>query len=199
MLSGVLRSNRRGFNHAEAVEILSTNIQISLCMSIFNKLFHRKEDARETADFETFLGNCMNGLRLQNQTHQDTWGLGKAERWDFAQDAGELIFTFSDRIVHAPAQIIGSFNCQAGSWLWAWANSTIVDSIKRDALKVREYGEQHDIKKLTTAKWRATEADCWQMAALASRLCNANGAYRGPAGATFVFFTFGEAQISKKT
>jgi len=37
------------------------------------------------------------------------------------------------------------------------------------------------------------------MAALANRLCETNGVYRGPAGSTFVFFTFGEIEISQRT
>jgi hypothetical protein len=41
--------------------------------------------------------------------------------------------------------------------------------------------------------------DGWHMAALANRLCERNGVYRGPAGTTFVFFTFGQVQLSKKT
>ena len=168
-------------------------------MSIFKNLFGQKDDTGETPEFKAFLDGSMEGLRLQNQAHQDTWGLGKAVRWDFAQTTGELIFTFPDKTVRSPAQIIGSFNSQAGSWLWAWANLSILDPIKRDAIKVKEYGEQHNIKRLTTAKWQAAESDCWHMAALACRLCKSNGVYRGPAGATFVFITFGEVQLCRQT
>jgi hypothetical protein len=168
-------------------------------MSIFTKLFVKKDDTGETPEFRALLDGSMEGLQLQNQVHHDTWGLGKSERWDFAQGSGALIFTFPDKIARAPAQIIGSFNSQVGSWLWAWANSSILDSIKRDAIKVREYGEQNNIKRLTTAKWQAAEADCWHMAALACRICKSNGAYRGPAGETFVFITFGEVQLCKRT
>ena len=168
-------------------------------MSIFKKLFGRKDDTGETREFKALFDGSMEGLRLQSQAHQDTWGLGRAERWDFAQDAGELLFTFPDKQVRAPAQIIGSFNSQAGSWLWAWANATILDSDKRDSAKVREHGEQQNITRLTTAKWQADETDCWQMVALACSLCKANGAYRGPAGGTYVFFIFGEIQICRRT
>ena len=168
-------------------------------MSIFKKLFGKKEDAGETQEFKAFLNGSMEGLRLQNESHQRTWGLGKSERWDFAQDTGELVFTFPDQIVVAPAQIIGSFNSQDRSWLWAWANPSIRDSVKQDSIKVREYGEQHRIQRLTTAGWQGEEADGWQMAALAGRLCGSNGAYRAPSGANFIFITFGTVRISKRT
>ena len=63
----------------------------------------------------------------------------------------------------------------------------------------RDYGEQHHIHRLTTPIWSGEEMDGWYMAALANRLCKTNGVYRGPAGTTFVFFTFGKVQLTKQT
>jgi hypothetical protein len=34
--------------------------------------------------------------------------------------------------------------------MWAWANSSIAASLARDSVRVREYGEQHKIRRLTT-------------------------------------------------
>ena len=116
-------------------------------MSIFTKLFGKQNGDGETPEFNALVEGSMEGLRLQTEAHQGAWRLGKSERWDFSQDTGDLVFTFPDMIVRAPAQIIGSFDSRA----------------------------------------------------LANRLCATNGVYRGPAGATFVFFTFGQVQLSKKT
>src|SRR5580765_4362823 len=154
-------------------------------MSIFNKLFGKNEGDGETPEFKALLEGSMEGWRLQTEAHQGTWRFGKSERWDFSQDTGELVFAFTDMVVRTPAQIIGSFDGQEGSWMWAWANSSLSDSLKRDSVRVREYGEQHHIRRLTTATWPAEEADCWRMAALANRLCESNGVYRGPAGTAF--------------
>jgi hypothetical protein len=141
----------------------------------------------------------MEGLRRQTEAHQSVWHLGQAERWDFEQDRGELVFTFTDVIARAPAQIIGTFSSAEGTWMWARANSSIAPSLARDSVRVREYGEKQRIRRLTTPGWPAAELDGWHMTALANRLCESNGAYRGPAGTTFVFFTFGKVQIGKKT
>jgi hypothetical protein len=173
--------------------------QASHSMSIFKKLFGEKDGDGETSEFKALVDGSMEGLRLQTEAHHGTWGLGKSERWEFAQDLGELVFTFPDKIVRAPAQIVGSFDSRAGSWMWAWANSSISDSLTRDSIRVREYGEQHHVPRLTTGTWPAEEMDGWRMAALTNRLSETNGVYRGPAGTTFVFFTFGEVQISKRT
>lgn len=168
-------------------------------MGIFQKLFGSKNDNGETPEFKALLEGSMEGLRLQTEAHQSTWRFGKAERWDFSQDTGELMFTFPDLIARAPAQIIGSFGSQECSWMWAWANSSIANSLSRDSARVREYGEQHHFARLTTPTWPAKEMEGWHMAALANRICESNGVYRGPAGASFVFFTFGKVQLNKRT
>jgi hypothetical protein len=153
----------------------------------------------ETAEFKELIGGSMEGLRLQTEAHQGTWHFGDSERWDFSQDTGELVFTFPDTIARAEAQIIGSFDSREGSWMWGWANTSIADTLTRDSVRVRDYGEQHRIRRLTTPIWSGEETDGWHMAALANRLCETNGVYRGPAGTTFVFFTFGEVRLIKQT
>jgi len=104
-----------------------------------------------------------------------------------------------------PAQIVGSFDGADGSWLWAWANPSIADSLKRDSLRVRDYGQKRQIARLTSAEWPCTdewpctEAEAWRMAALACKLCEAQGVYRGPAGTAFVFMTFAKVELSSKS
>src|SRR5262249_28736470 len=105
---------------------------------------------------------------------------------------------FPDMIVRAPAQIIGSFDSEAGSWMWAWANSSIAASLTRDSLRVREYGEQHQIRRLITGTWPAEELDGCHRTALANRLYASNRVSRGPGGGAFVFFTFGQVQMTKR-
>jgi hypothetical protein len=168
-------------------------------MGIFKKLFGKKDSNGESPEFKVFLQASMEGLRLQTEAHRSTWHFGDQQRWDFSQDTGELVFTFPEKLVRAPAQVIGTFDGEATTWMWAWGNSSISESLAKDSLRVREYGKQHGIHRLTTASWPAQELDGWHMTALACRLYEANGAYRGPAGTTFVFFTFGKTKLTKRT
>lgn len=167
-------------------------------MNIFKRLFGRSSNGGETQEFQAFIEGSMEGLRLQTEAHQSNWGFGACERWDFSQEDGELIFTFPVKTARAPAQIIGSFDSLAGSWMWAWANSSVSPALARDSLRVRQYGRKRSISRLTTPAWSAKESDGWQMAALANRLCESNGVYRAPAGDTYVFFTFGEIRLSRR-
>jgi hypothetical protein len=148
--------------------------------------------------FKTLTEKAMNDLQAKTASHQAFWGLGKSERWDLNQNDGNLIFTFADKTVTCEAQIIGSFDKTKGTWLWAWDNPAVATNLTRSSLKLRDYGSQHQYDKLTRAEWKATEEDAWQMAALATFLCDAQGAYRGPAGDVYVFMTFGPPKIQKR-
>lgn len=153
--------------------------------------------APDEDEFQALLDASMEELQLKTQAHS-AWGLGTFDRWDMNQDVGDLVFTNEDGTTAvAPVQIIGSFSTNDNSWLWAWDNPSINDALKVDAAKLKEYGETHGIDKLTSRKWTGTQDDAWAMAALAVKLCDAQGAYRGPAGSTYVFMTFGEVRISK--
>ena len=148
--------------------------------------------------FDALVQKAMIDLQTKTASHQAVWGLGKSERWDLDQSNGLLIFTFPDRVVSCEAQIIGSYDKSQGTWLWAWDNPSIASNLAGASRELREYGKQHGYAKLTQAEWKATEDEAWNMAALATLLGNAQGAYRGPAGDAFVFMTFRSPKIEKR-
>jgi hypothetical protein len=150
-------------------------------------------------DFPTLQKMSIEELRLKTRGHVLAWGLDKISRWDLDQDTGELAFSFEDGFkAVAPAQVIGTYDTEERTWLWAWDNPSVDDALKKDALKVRKYGEEHHVERLTKARWVGTEDDAWAMTALAVKLCGEQGAYRGPAGGTKVFIAFGPVTMSKK-
>ncbi|HSS19810.1 MAG TPA: hypothetical protein VLL54_07025 [Pyrinomonadaceae bacterium] len=167
--------------------------------AVFLSTFFAQAQGPIPADFAALQKASLKELQLKTDGHIKTWGLDKIERWDLSQDSGELLFTLPGGFkAVSPAQIIGTYNSEDQTWLWAWANSSIEEKLQVDALKVRKYGEEHHIERLTKAKWIGTEEDAWAMAALAVKLCGEQGAYRGPADATKVFIVFGKVTLSKK-
>jgi hypothetical protein len=148
-------------------------------------------------DYELLIQQSIEELRLKTAAHDATWHLGEAA-WDVDQDAGEIVFTAPNGIAAVcPVQIIGTFNSLDNTFLWGWDHPSIEPPLRRHAEQVRAYGEQFNIEELITRKLSCSEQDAWKFTALACKLCDAQGAYRGPAGATFVFMTFGEVSLSK--
>ncbi len=148
--------------------------------------------------FKAVVEKAMNDLRAKTASHQAVWGFGKSERWNLNQTDGHPIFAFPDKIVTCEAQIIGSLDKAKGTWLWAWDNPAVATNLTRASQQLWDYGKQHKYDKLTRAEWKATENEAWEMVALATLVCQAQGAYRGPAGDVYVFMTFGAPKIEKR-
>lgn len=147
-------------------------------------------------EFRALLDRCMEELRLKTEAHAAGWGLGTTDRWDLDQEDGQLVFTSKKLTATAPAQIIGTYSTESGTFLWAWDHQSVLPPLQEHARRVREYGEEHRIAALTTRKLECNELEAWEFTALACHLCGAQGAYRGPAGPALVFMTFGEVTLS---
>ncbi|HEV7743546.1 MAG TPA: hypothetical protein VGO56_01000 [Pyrinomonadaceae bacterium] len=153
--------------------------------------------ARLPSDFAALQRDSIEELKVKTDAHKQVWA-DRIDHWDLNQESGNLVFSLKDGMkAVCPAQIIGTYNSKDQTWLWAWANPSIEEKLKVDALKLKKYGEDHHLDRLTTCKWVGTEEDAWAMVSLAVKLCEEQGAYRGPSGSTSVFMAFGEVALSK--
>lgn len=167
------------------------------CLALIMITALSQNTPRRPPDFATLQHESTEELKVKTDAHRQIWA-DKIERWDLSQESGNLVFSLKDGMkAVSPAQIIGTYNSEDQTWLWAWANPSIEEKLKVDALKLKQYGEEHHIDRLTTRKWVGTEEEAWAMVALAVKLCGEQGAYRGPAGSTYVFMAFGEVALSK--
>ncbi|MCP2311256.1 DUF6882 domain-containing protein [Kitasatospora paracochleata] len=126
------------------------------------------------------------------------WGLGTADRWDLDQATGLLTWTFPDRTATAPAQILGTHNAAAGSWLWAWANPSILPELSRDSRTVRDWAQHRGHTALTEPKVDADQEHAATLAALALRITRAGGFYRGTGAAAVPYLTFGTVTLTRR-
>jgi hypothetical protein len=104
--------------------------------------------------------------------------------------------TLGSPTVTAVVQIIGTYNTADGTWLWAWDHPDVLPTLRQHAQHVRAYGERHGLPQLTTRKFSCTEQEAWAFTAVACKLCNAQGAYRGATGDVCVFMTFDDVRVS---
>lgn len=154
--------------------------------------------AAPAGGFEAECEQAMIHLQALTGAHAGAWHLDECD-WAADQDSGLITFTDSRRGVRitAPMQIIGTYDTDAGTWLWAWANPSLRHELTADAQRLKRHGQAKGYAALTAPKLRCDEAAAWRLAALACRLCDRQGAYRGPAGTTQVLFTFDAVSIAK--
>ena len=149
-------------------------------------------------EVEAFISGSVESLQLQTDAHSQRWGLSKAVSWNVDQEKGIIFWVLgNDTYAVAPVQIIGTYNPSDNTFLWAWDHPSILDPLKEHAKFVRDYGRKHNVDILTKRKVVVSEAEAWEFTALASRLANANGGYRGNGGGPLVFMTFGEIKLGK--
>ncbi|XVV10934.1 DUF6882 domain-containing protein [Actinoplanes sp. CA-131856] len=125
-----------------------------------------------------------------------SWGLGSAERWGLDQQTGVITWTFSDRTATASAQIIGSYNPSKASWQWAWANESILPAMSRDSRSVREWAKQHGQDGLVHPRVKADAEMAATLSALAVRITQATGFYRGTGSSVIPIITFGPVTLT---
>jgi hypothetical protein len=145
-------------------------------------------DAASREKWDEFVSECCAELTTRNDHLWQKFSLASYGRWDWNQDTGELVFSNDDVPgVIARIAFVGSLSTKSDTWLWAWANFSLVDAIREPVIAVRDYGEQKDFLPLTTPKWPATQEDGWHMTAVAARVLGAEGAYRTPNDYGFTF------------
>jgi len=130
------------------------------------------------------------------RAHSDEWGLGRADTWNLDQTTGLIRWSFPDKTAEARAQVLGTHNPSAGTWLWGWANEGLLPNMRQDAERVRAWAEANGHESLTRTKLDATDDTAATLAAIAFRVLEATGFYRAPAGAANVFLTFGQVTIT---
>lgn len=157
--------------------------------------------AEEGVVIEDFIEGSVEGLRIQTESHDATWGISEAATWDVDQDAGVISWIFADgKRAVAPVQIIGTYNPSDGSFMWGWDHPSIYPALQESARLVRQFGEKHQIANFTQQKITISgESEAWEFVAIANRLAKSNGGYRADSGGPIVFMTFGEITLSKES
>ena len=140
---------------------------------------------------------AMHHLHALTAGHDGGWGLGQSQ-WSVDQDDGTIVFTTPKGLIAtAPVQIVGTYNTDDHTWLWGWDHPSVAAPLAEHAKKVYAYGREHGYEVLTTRKLQCTEKQGWDFTALACRLADAQGGYRGPMGGTRIYMTFGNVKLRR--
>jgi hypothetical protein len=129
--------------------------------------------------WESFREECCSALQRKQELLIDEFRLEDHERWDWDQESGELVFS-NDGVPAVVARIafVGSLSTRSDTWLWAWANFSLLEPVRNAVPAVRRYGEEHGFPWLTVPLWPADIGDAWSMAAIATHVLEARGVHR---------------------
>lgn len=144
-------------------------------------------------EFQDYVRDSNWLMRGQMEENRKTFQLDGFQRFDWDQWRGELVFSSAGTPkVVARIQIAGSHSTKSDAWIWAWANSAFLPSLRQASLRAKEFGTERGITRLIQPKWAAKESDAWEMTALTAKLAGAKGAYRVPNPDGFTYMIFNE-------
>jgi hypothetical protein len=141
---------------------------------------------------------CNQEMHQKQDALKRRFSLGTHKRWDWDQERRELVFS-NDGVpaVIAGVEFAGSVSTKTDTWLWSWANRSILETVRSRITAVRDFGERRDFPRLTVPKWPAEEADGWEMAAVALHILDGQGVYRTPGDAGFTFMVLTEVRFAQ--
>jgi len=120
-------------------------------------------------------------LRRRNEEARETWSIGSLPRFDWDQRKGQLSFSREGRVsILADIQFIGSWSETSGTWMWGWANESVLEPMKRDVREVLEFGRANDLEELIDPVWKGPIEAAWDMTALSCYILQSEMAYRAP-------------------
>ena len=142
-------------------------------------------------EFEDFVRESNAYLKARIDRAKEQFGIGSLPRYEYDLYRGEIWWSeVNVPKIRGKVTVVGSISTTSNTWFWSWANKHFSDVILGDIEKVRVFGETESITKLTESKWDADEVDGWEMTAIASRLLEAQGAYRSPSEKGFLYLLY---------
>ncbi len=136
----------------------------------------------------------MNLIQLITQHGASSWDkqacladcIGDGD-WQLSLSTGQITFSGTQSF---PVQVLGSEADDAGTWLWAWANteSNLPPNLVQVAEQMQAFGEQQRVAELVAPELNLEDASGHLLSAIACGLCGADAYYRGPytGGAVFL-------------
>ena len=149
--------------------------------------------------FHDLISSNFRYLEERQKEFLEKYKVNDHERWDWYQDTGKLVFTHRGvKQVEADVHFSGTFSKNSNTWMWAWANDSLEETVKSSSRKVRAIGEELGLLKLVAAHWDATEVDGWEMTAVLAKVMNAIGAYRTPSDTGYTYMVVTKAKWVNK-
>ena len=168
-----------------------------LCTALVACLPARSEVKPEPP--QQFIERSYAALQNLQAVNDSSWKMQEAERWSVDQKAGRIMFVFRDgTTASAPVQVVGSFSPQNNSFMWAWANPSLDERLTRASRAAKAWADANSVSKWANRSFPSSEAEAWEITAVAARLDGAMGAYRAPTGGPVVFLVFGEVKLVKQ-
>jgi Family of unknown function (DUF6882) len=122
-------------------------------------------------EYEALIETAYAYLQQQQAQTWATFDIDSYGHYHYDQETGKLVFSNNGIVrVISDFQAVGSLSTRSNTWLWAWANDSILAGVRQAAESVHVFGEREQITEVVARSWPADETDGWAMTALTAYL-----------------------------
>ena len=147
-------------------------------------------------DWAAWSRESVEMMMARNAQWPQQFGLaaGTPYRWDL--DKSALVFEGALHEVVATVCLVGTTSESENSFLWSWANDAIPRHHGEALEVVHEFGREHHLALLTTARIPGGRPEATECLCIAARLQRAVGTFVDPQGDVALYFSILHLQIA---
>lgn len=174
-------------------------------MGLFNKLFGQsvKQTPNKIQSQQQELPSCKTEQELIERysciAFEKQLDFGEVignNNWNVDMAQGTINFGHN---LTFPMQVLGTISHSSQTWLWAWANtkSGLSESIIRQSLQLKKYGEDNGIDLLRNDTFSLSKDELHQIGSIASGMFNSSGYYIADYGQGAMVVTIKSSIVDK--
>ena len=133
-------------------------------------------------EFELFFAEANEQLRRKQDAMKTQYGFGAYSRWRFEQATAIIAFFDEKDVLRLEMDIIdvASYSPRSSTWLWAWANVTVLPELRRESEKPRELKDITGYEIFEDVQTFSIDEGMAWVAAIAVKQLGAKECYRAP-------------------
>jgi hypothetical protein len=150
-------------------------------------------------NYKDFVSQTSSVFLSAHDAFKESHKLESYAHWFYNQSTGLLrLYNNDSDEIYFKYLPIGTFSPKSNTWMWAWHNESSVEQNKHQTLTIKEFGEAHDYKKLSTGYFPSDEIDGWDFIGIAFKLSGGLCGYRTNTEGIYKYMLLQEIVSSEK-
>lgn len=138
--------------------------------------------------FDEYLDYCYENLEMKQEVLRKEYGIGDFQDYWYDQESSKIQFKSDGKVMlEFSIVFIGSWSNKSNTWMWAWANNSMINGIKEQSSVLKELTYITGFDTFTREYFDCDEAMAHELTAFSVEHLKAKGMYISPDGMSKVF------------
>jgi hypothetical protein len=147
-----------------------------------------KHQQMTQTEMKAFGEKCFAELEAKQKVLLPKYKIGTYDLYWYSQEEGTLQFEKNKRVLlRFDVIFLGTWAKYKDDWLWAWANPSMIETVRDKAKVVQDLGSQTGHPAFKTSQMTCDEHQAWELAGMSLHVLNGIGIYRCPSDRVDLF------------